>query len=239
MTGPPPAVMRYARLRRAGCLPGRPRCKDGDVAEDDYSPEAPWVAPANPIRFGVEPQSKRLDLKWVTRMLDSELAELLIRAHLEPQDTRDKTYMDNWKVFWRAVGFSGRGEIPALMERWLADADHELAEAGDPDSVHAKTVRRFRNDVDAAYNRLLYADGEPLAWAGPVWSKYGKAPRRVIEALVAAISLHQSGDIRDAQLYGVLAALALDPGPGGDRIDPDNLRALRAALTDGEPLQYF
>lgn len=238
MTGPPTVTFGYARVGCPAPLSPRPRCKDRGVPDDaSYSQDTPWFAPAEPLRFAVD-QSRRLDLEWLTRILQSDSAELLIRSHLQPQNTKDKIYMDNWKVFWRALGFSDSDKVAALMERWLDAADAELAAADEPDGEHAAVVSRFRRDVDQAYNRLLMTAGEPLAWAGPVWSKYGKAPRRVIEALAGSIALHQAGVIGDAELHSVLSALALNPGRGGERLDPDNLQMIENALVRGEPLEY-
>lgn len=237
MTGAGPVTFQYAQLRRARRLPTAPRCKDRGVPET-YSRDEPWFAPAEPIRFGLD-KSKRLDLQWLADKLDSDDAELLIRSHLQPQDTKDRAYMSNWSMFWRALGFGGnRRKVTDLMERWLADAEAEMAAAGDPDSVRARTARRFRGDVDQAYNRFVHTEGEPLGWAGPVWSKYGVGPRRVIEALVAAIALHRDKEIGDAELYNVLKSLGLEPGPGGKRIFKDNLELVFDALANGDPLDF-
>jgi len=237
MSARAPAAAHRPPLRRAGRPLLRRRCEDRAVP-DEYSPEEPWFAPAEPIRFALD-RTRKLDLKWLAAALeDSDTAEVLIRSHLQPQNPKDKSYMSNWHMFWRALGFGDRGKVDDLMRRWLADADAALAAGDDPDSARVRVVRRFRGDVDQAYNRFVHTEGEPLGWAGPVWARYPMAPRRTIEALVAAIALHRVSEITDEQLYSVLDALALEPGPGGERIFEDNRQIVKRAIVDGAPLNF-
>ena len=226
----PPAT----RLLTAPPRPGGRRCEDSRVADDVYTRDLPWLAPAEPLRFGVD-KNQRLDLEWLAEVLESGDADLLIRSHLQPQSAGDKS---NWTMFWRALGYANRAEVAALLSGWLADADTELAAAGDPDSPRARVARRFKGDVEQAYNRLRHTEGEPLAWAGVVWSKYPQGPRRVIESLVAAVALHRAGEISDAELHNVLGCLRLDPGPGGQRIDEGNLQVVFDAVANGDTLKF-
>lgn len=232
----PLMALRAGRPGRVGRSAMLPRCED-DIVADAYCSDQPWLSPAEPVMFAVD-KSGRLDLGWLSAVLDSDDAELLIRSHLQPQNPKDKAYAANWSMFWRALGFSDRGKVAALMQRWRADTDTELAAAGDPDSDRARIARRFRGDVEQAYNRFARTEAEPLGWAGPVWSKYAMGPRRVIEALVAAVALHRDNEIGDAELYNVLKCLGLDPGPGGARIHEANLQMVFDALANGDPLDY-
>lgn len=236
MTGTAPVTVHHTRLRRASRPHTLPQCKDRGVS-DNYSSEKPWLPPAEPWQFKLDARNK-LDLEWLAATLDSPRAELLIRSHLRPLSPQDRTYKSNWEMFWRAVGYGDRTRIVDLMERWLAAADAELAAAVDPDSESLRQVRRFRGDVDQAYNRSLRGEVQPMGWAGPVWSKYPMAPRRVIEALVATIALHRDKRIGDVELYNVLKALGLDPGPHAERIDPDNLELVFNSLATGHQLDY-
>ncbi len=154
MTGPPTVTFGYARVGCPAPLSPRPRCKDRGVPDDaSYSQDTPWFAPAEPLRFAVD-QSRRLDLEWLTRILQSDSAELLIRSHLQPQNTKDKIYMDNWKVFWRALGFSDSDKVAALIlcdTRASADTEegkqsrHEMAalarQQGTPPIIEAMIPR--------------------------------------------------------------------------------------------------
>ena len=219
--------------------PAGRRWEDDRVADDVYSRDRPWLSPAEPVKFRLD-KHRRLDLGWLAAVLESGDAELLIRSHLQPQTPADKAYMSNWSMFWRALGYSpNRAEVAALLAGWLADADTELAAAADPDSPTARLARRFRGDVEQAANRLRHSEGEPLAWAGVVWSKYPQGPRRVIESLVAAIVLHRAGEINDTELHNVLGCLGLDPGPAGERIDETNTQVVFDAVANGDPLSFI
>jgi hypothetical protein len=238
-----PHMHRYARLRRAGRSPTGRRCKDETVPAE-FSSETPWLEPAEPVVFVVDAKNK-LDLKWLTAALDSEQAGALLRSHLQPISPHDPTYKSNWRMFWRAVGFAGdhprrrgRAEILALLERWLQDTEVELADAGDPDSDRARVARRFRGDVVQAIDRLEKTYGEPLGWAGPVWSKYPLGPRRVVESLVAVIALHRDKQIEDRELYNILRALNLEPGHAAGRITEANLEVVFNAVANGDPLDF-
>jgi hypothetical protein len=235
MTGSVAVSGRCAHGRSSRRIASLAGCKDRAVPED-YSSDAPWLPPADPWEFKLDARG-RLDLEWLARTLDSKRAELLIRSHLRAPNPKDKAYKSNWEMFWRAVGYSDPGPVAELMERWLDAADAELA-AGDPDSESLRPVRRFRSDVDQAYHRLERHAIQPLAWAGATWARYPVGPRRVIEALVAAIALHRDQRIGDTELYSVLQALGLDPGPHAERITPENLSIVFDALATGTELDY-
>jgi hypothetical protein len=197
-----------------------------------YTPAQPWFPPATPVDF---PEG-RLTPAWVGKVAKSKHGDVVIRSHLVPRHPQDKRYMGAFRTFWRALAFADRRGVYAMLERWLGDADAELA--GTPLSEEDVAVlRRFRGDVDGALNRLKRADDEPMAWAGAEFSKYAPEERVMLEALIGAISLHRAGDLSDDELYAILGSLDVDPADRDTGITDAALAKIRTAAQTGEPLE--
>jgi hypothetical protein len=178
----------------------------------------------------------RLTPAWVGKVAKSKHGDVVIRSHLVPRHPQDKRYMGAFRTFWRALAFADRRGVYAMLERWLGDADAELA--GTPLSEEDVAVlRRFRGDVDGALNRLKRADDEPMAWAGAEFSKYAPEERVMLEALIGAISLHRAGDLSDDELYAILGSLDVDPADRDTGITDAALAKIRTAAQTGEPLE--
>jgi hypothetical protein len=172
----------------------------------------------------------------VGKVAKSKHGDVVIRSHLVPRHPQDKRYMGAFRTFWRALAFADRRGVYAMLERWLGDADAELA--GTPLSEEDVAVlRRFRGDVDGALNRLKRADDEPMAWAGAEFSKYAPEERVMLEALIGAISLHRAGDLSDDELYAILGSLDVDPADRDTGITDAALAKIRTAAQTGEPLE--
>lgn len=197
-----------------------------------YSPEQPWFPPATPVEF---PEG-RLTPSWVGKVAKSKNGDIVIRSHLVPRHPKDKRYMGAFRTFWRAMAFADRKGVYAMLERWLADAEAELAnpDLSDDDAVF---VRRFRGDVDGALKRLSRANDEPMAWAGAEFSKYAPEERVMLEALIGAITLHRAGDLSDDELYTILGSLDVDPADRDTGITSTALAKIRTAAQTGEPLE--
>ncbi|PJE00765.1 MAG: hypothetical protein CK429_36145 [Mycobacterium sp.] len=197
-----------------------------------YSPEQPWFPPATPVEF---PEG-RLTPSWVGKVAKSKNGDIVIRSHLVPRHPQDKRYMGAFRTFWRAMAFADRKGVYAMLERWLADAEAELAnpDLGDDDKVF---VRRFRGDVDGALKRLSRANDEPMAWAGAEFSKYAPEERVMLEALIGAITLHRNGDLSDDELYTILGSLDVDPADRDTGITTTALAKIRTAAQTGQPLE--
>jgi hypothetical protein len=97
-----------------------------------------------------------------------------------------------------------------MLQRWLADADAQLAAPTVTDDEKT-VVKRFRGDVDGALNRLARARTEPMAWAGAEFAKYAPEERVMLEALIGAITLHRAGELSDDELYTIWAASMSTP----------------------------
>lgn len=197
-----------------------------------YTPAQPWYPPATPVEF---PEG-RLTPAWVGKVAKSKHGDIVIRSHLVPRHPQDKRYMGAFRTFWRALAFADRKGVYAMLERWLADADAELAGTGLGDDDTA-VLRRFRGDVDGALNRLRRADDEPMAWAGAEFSKYAPEERVMLEALIGAITLHRAGDLSDDELYSILGSLDVDPADRDTGITKAALAKIRAAAQTGEALE--
>ncbi|MEU0497927.1 hypothetical protein [Mycobacterium sp. NPDC006124] len=197
-----------------------------------YTPAQPWFPPATPVDF---PEG-RLTPAWVGKVAKSKHGDVVIRSHLVPRHPQDKRYMGAFRTFWRALAFADRRGVYTMLERWLADADAELAGAALSEEDVA-VLRRFRGDVDGALNRLKRADDEPMAWAGAEFSKYAPEERVMLEALIGAISLHRAGDLADDELYAILGSLDVDPADRDTGITDAALAKIRAAAQTGEPLE--
>lgn len=197
-----------------------------------YSPDQPWFPPATPVEF---PEG-RLTPSWVGKVAKSQNGDIVIRSHLVPRHPQDKRYMGAFRTFWRAMAFADRKGVYAMLERWLADAEAELAnpDLGDDDKVF---VRRFRGDVDGALKRLSRANDEPMAWAGAEFSKYAPEERVMLEALIGAITLHRNGDLSDDELYTILGSLDVDPADRDTGITTTALAKIRTAAQTGQPLE--
>ncbi|RDH75322.1 hypothetical protein DVS77_26845 [Mycolicibacterium moriokaense] len=197
-----------------------------------YTPAQPWYPPATPVEF---PEG-RLTPAWVGKVAKSKHGDIVIRSHLVPRHPQDKRYMGAFRTFWRALAFADRKGVYAMLERWLADADAELAGTGLTDE-DAAVLRRFRGDVDGALNRLRRADDEPMAWAGAEFSKYAPEERVMLEALIGAITLHRAGDLSDDELYSILGSLDVDPADRDTGITETALAKIRTAAQTGDPLE--
>ncbi|WP_099020855.1 hypothetical protein [Mycolicibacterium palauense] len=197
-----------------------------------YTPAQPWFPPATPVEF---PEG-RLTPAWVGKVAKSKHGDVVIRSHLVPRHPQDKRYMGAFRTFWRALAFADRRGVYAMLERWLADADAELAGTALSEEDVA-VLRRFRGDVDGALNRLKRADDEPMAWAGAEFSKYAPEERVMLEALIGAISLHRAGDLADDELYAILGSLDVDPADRDTGITDAALAKIRTAARTGEPLE--
>lgn len=197
-----------------------------------YTPAQPWFPPATPVGF---PEG-RLTPAWVGKVAKSKHGDIVIRSHLVPRHPQDKRYMGAFRTFWRALAFADRRGVYAMLERWLDDADAELAGTAlsEEDVV---VLRRFRGDVDGALNRLKRADDEPMAWAGAEFSKYAPEERVMLEALIGAISLHRAGDLSDDELHAILGSLDVDPADRDTGIADAALAKIRTAARTGEPLE--
>jgi len=197
-----------------------------------YTPAQPWYPPATPVEF---PEG-RLTPAWVGKVAKSKHGDIVIRSHLVPRHPQDKRYMGAFRTFWRALAFADRKGVYAMLERWLADADAELASTGLTDE-ETGILRRFRGDVDGALNRLRRADDEPMAWAGAEFSKYAPEERVMLEALIGAITLHRAGDLSDDELYSILGSLDVDPADRDTGITSAALTKIRTAAQTGEALE--
>lgn len=197
-----------------------------------YTPAQPWYPPATPVEF---PEG-RLTPAWVGKVAKSKHGDIVIRSHLVPRHPQDKRYMGAFRTFWRALAFADRKGVYAMLERWLADADAELAGTGLTDE-ETSFLRRFRGDVDGALNRLRRADDEPMAWAGAEFSKYAPEERVMLEALIGAITLHRAGDLSDDELYSILGSLDVDPADRDTGITKAALAKIRTAAQTGEALE--
>jgi len=197
-----------------------------------YTPAQPWYPPATPVEF---PEG-RLTPAWVGKVAKSKHGDIVIRSHLVPRHPQDKRYMGAFRTFWRALAFADRKGVYAMLERWLADADAELASTGLTDE-ETGILRRFRGDVDGALNRLRRADDEPMAWAGAEFSKYAPEERVMLEALIGAITLHRAGDLSDDELYSILGSLDVDPADRDTGITKAALAKIRTAAQTGEALE--
>ncbi|SUA31662.1 Uncharacterised protein [Mycolicibacterium fortuitum] len=197
-----------------------------------FSSDQPWFPPAVPAEF----PDGRLTPTWVGKVAKSASGDIVIRSHLRPRHPDDKRYMGAFRTFWRALAFADRQGVIAMLQRWLADAETELANPElDPEiAVH---VRRFRGDVDGALNRLSRANNEPMAWAGAEFSKYAPEQRVMLEALIGAIVLHRAGDLTNDKLYNILTSLDVDPNDRPAGITEESLSKIRAAAQYGEPLE--
>lgn len=197
-----------------------------------YSAAQPWFPPATPVDF---PEG-RLTPAWVGKVAKSKTGDIVIRSHLVPLHAGDKRYMGAFRTFWRALAFADRKGVLAMLQRWLVDAEAELA---NPDLAEedAVFVRRFRGDVDGALNRLSRANNEPMAWAGAEFSKYAPEERVMLESLIGAIALHRAGDLSDDELYAILGCIDVDPNDRDTGITEDSLRKIRTAAQTGEPLE--
>jgi len=197
-----------------------------------YSPEQPWFPPATPVEFPEE----RLTPAWAGKVAKSASGDIVIRSHLVPRHPKDKRYMGAWRTFWRAMAFADRKGVYAMLERWLADAEAELASPTISEE-DAPYVRRFRGDVDGALQRLSRANDEPMSWAGAEFSKYAPEVRVMLEALIGAISLHRAGDLSDDELYAILGSLDVDPADRDTGITETALAKIRTAAQTGEALE--
>ena len=197
-----------------------------------YTPAQPWYPPATPVEF---PEG-RLTPAWVGKVAKSKHGDIVIRSHLVPRHPQDKRYMGAFRTFWRALAFADRKGVYAMLERWLADADAELAGTGLTDE-ETGFLRRFRGDVDGALNRLRRADDEPMAWAGAEFSKYAPEERVMLEALIGAITLHRAGDLSDDELDSILGSLDVDPADRDTGITKAALAKIRTAAQTGEALE--
>ncbi|KKF02917.1 hypothetical protein [Mycolicibacterium obuense] len=197
-----------------------------------YTPAQPWYPPVTPVEF---PEG-RLTPAWVGKVAKSKHGDIVIRSHLVPRHPQDKRYMGAFRTFWRALAFADRKGVYAMLERWLADADAELASTGLTDE-ETGILRRFRGDVDGALNRLRRADDEPMAWAGAEFSKYAPEERVMLEALIGAITLHRAGDLSDDELYSILGSLDVDPADRDTGITSAALTKIRTAAQTGEALE--
>lgn len=197
-----------------------------------YTPAQPWYPPATPVEF---PEG-RLTPAWVGKVAKSKHGDIVIRSHLVPRHPQDKRYMGAFRTFWRALAFADRKGVYAMLERWLADTDAELAGTGLTDE-ETGILRRFRGDVDGALNRLRRADDEPMAWAGAEFSKYAPEERVMLEALIGAITLHRAGDLSDDELYSILGSLDVDPADRDTGITKAALSKIRTAAQTGEALE--
>lgn len=197
-----------------------------------YSPERPWFPPATPVEF---PEG-RLTPAWAGKVAKSSSGDIVIRSHLVPRHPKDKRYMGAFRTFWRAMAFADRKGVYAMLERWLADTEAELANPtlSEEDAVFA---RRFRGDVDGALQRLNRANDEPMSWAGAEFSKYAPEERVMLEALIGAIALHRGGDLSDDELYAILGCLDVDPADRDTGITQASLDKIRTAAQTGEPLE--
>lgn len=206
------------------------------MIDDDlvYSPERPWLPPANPVPF---PEG-RLTPEWVAevaRRTDGDTIDLVLRSHLRAEEPNDPRYMAAWRTFWRALGFAGRRNILGMLTGWR-EAALEAQQRPDLSDEEETWIKRFLGNVDAGIARLERAKDEPMSWAGPKYARYAPEQRARTEALIGAIVLHRDGDINDAELYNILGALDLDPKDSPIGIDEDNLDRILDACVEGTPL---
>jgi hypothetical protein len=203
------------------------------VSEDRvYSSAQPWFPPAQPVEF----PTGRITPAWAGKVAKSASGAIVIRSHLVPRHAGDKRYMGAWRTLWRALAFADRKNIVTMLQRWLADADSELANPDLPED-DAVFVRRFRGDVDGALKRLSRANTEPMAWAGAEFSKYAPEERVMLETLIGAITLHRAGDLSDGELYAILGCLDVDPDDRPTGITEGALQKIRTAARTGEPIE--
>jgi len=229
---------RYPHLPGACRPPTPPQNKEMmNVSEGDlyYSPERPWLPPAEPVPF---PEG-RLTPEWVgevaRRRGGNAPFDLVLRSHLRAENTNDPRYMAAWRTFWRALAFAGRQNILKLLHEWRAAAA-EAKQRPDLSDEEQTWIARFIPNVDAALDRLNRAKNEPMAWAGPNYAKYPPEQRARTEALIGAIVLHRDGDINDQELYNILGCLDIDPKGSAQSIDEDNLDRIMDACIEGHPL---
>jgi hypothetical protein len=201
------------------------------MTDRTYSATQPWFPPEQPVDF----PSSRLTPAWVGKVAKSANVDVVIRSHLVPRNASDKRYMGAFRTFWRALAFANRKNVEAMLQRWLADADAQLADPTVTDDEKT-VVKRFRGDVDGALNRLARARTEPMAWAGAEFSKYAPEERVMLEALIGAITLHRAGELTDAELHTILGCLDVDPQDRDSPITAESLNKIRAAARTGEPL---
>ena len=229
---------RYTRLP-GGCRPSTPQQKKelitlskGDLF---YSPDRPWLPPAEPVRF---PEG-RLSPEWVgevaRRKAGNVTIDLVLRSHLRAEEPNDPRYMAAWRTFWRSLAFAGRKNIMTMLEDWreAALAAQQLPDLSDEEQTW---IARFIPNVEAGIARLERAKNEPMSWAGPKYAKYPPEQRSRTEALIGAIVLHRDGDINDQELYNILGCLDVDPNNSGQGIDEDNLDRILDACAEGTPL---
>jgi len=199
-----------------------------------YSAQQPWFPPAEPVEF---PQG-RLKPEWVGKVAKSDTGDVVIRSHLMPRRPGDTRYLAAWRTFWRSLAFANRAGVTAMLHRWYADADAELASPG-LGEAEATILRRFRSDVTSALNRLARAKNEPMSWAGAEFAKYQPEQRVMVEALIGAIALHRGGELSDGELYTVLGCLDVDPDNSLAGISEKSLAAIGVASRSAEPLALW
>ncbi len=202
-----------------------------------YTPEAPWLPPADPVKF---PEG-RLTPKWVGGVTfgnpGAPPVDLVVRSHLNPMEPNDPRYMAAWRTFWRALSFANRKKVYLMLMRWK-EAALEAQDRPDLSEEEATWIRRFLPNVDAALGRLQRAKAEPMSWAGAEFSKYQPEHRAMMEGLIGAIVLHRKGEISDAELYTILQAIDVDPDDFDDAIHTPNLNRVKKACVTGEPFTW-
>ncbi|MCT1516524.1 hypothetical protein [Dietzia cercidiphylli] len=160
----------------------------------------PWSRVKTPIPL------PRLDYPTL-KALDEHQFATLLRDHLIPRaGINPGAFRQLWALLGSAAGLADR--TADQLEEFLDQA--ESLDTDHLDDTTARRVDKFTRQVEQAYDRLERRETAPLAWAGPIATRYNDTARATIDALVTAIHHHRThGD--DARLYAVLEELGLDP----------------------------
>ncbi|WP_079673511.1 hypothetical protein [Mycobacteroides abscessus] len=154
--------------------------------------------------------------KWVgAEVVHQKNGELIVLAHLNKRDPKDQRYNSQWQRFWKNLSYGERNRTwtLSLLERWKKMATD--APAGALTEEQDRARRNFLNNITGALARVAKYSAEPMAWAGPEFSKYPSELLDIIEVLTVGIDEFLEGNIDEEGLARVLKSQKLHPRTSG------------------------